>query len=72
VPLSTQKDYPLTFFEEDKLTQLGLKKYDFLSLKGKFSFVTDIKTLSFLSEVKGILKIDLPSYQEIDLKDKKT
>jgi len=72
VPLSTQKDYSLTFFEEDKLTQLGLKKYDFLSLKETFSFVTDIKTLSFLSEVKGILKIDLPSYQEVDLKDKKT
>jgi len=72
VPLSSQKDFLLTFFGEDKLTQLGLKKYDFLSLKETFSFVTDIKTLGFLSEVKGTLKVNLPNYQEVDLKDKKT
>ncbi|CAG8574802.1 5337_t:CDS:2 [Ambispora gerdemannii] len=31
VPLKSEKDCLLTLFEEDKLAQLGLKKYDFLN-----------------------------------------
>ena len=63
VPLKSEKDFLLTFFEEDKLAQLGLKKYDFLSLR---------ETLGFIREAKEILKVNLPDYQEIDLNDQKT
>src|SRR5207245_2433085 len=63
VPLKTENDYLLTLFEENKLDQLGLKKYDFLSLK---------ETFSFLRQVQEILSSPLPTYQKIDLQDKKT
>ncbi|CAI2202067.1 14245_t:CDS:1 [Funneliformis geosporum] len=63
VPLKSEKDCLLTLFEEDELAGLGLKKYDFLSLR---------ETLGFIREVKEILKVNLPNYQEIDLTDQKT
>ncbi|MCE8163703.1 MAG: DNA polymerase III subunit alpha [Candidatus Moeniiplasma glomeromycotorum] len=63
VPLQSEKNYLLALFEEDKLTELGLKKYDFLSLR---------ETLGFIREVKEILSTDLPNYQQINLSDKKT
>ncbi|CAG8674229.1 5227_t:CDS:2, partial [Cetraspora pellucida] len=55
VPLKTEKDYLLTLFEENKLAELGLKKYDFLSLR---------ETLGFIREARSILSISLPDYQE--------
>jgi DNA polymerase III subunit alpha len=63
VPLKSEKDYLLALLEEDKLAELGLKKYDFLSLR---------ETLSFIHEAKEILPINLPDYQEINLADQKT
>jgi hypothetical protein len=42
---------------------LGLKKYDFLSLR---------ETLGFVKEAKEILQISLPDYQGVDLNDQKT
>jgi DNA polymerase III subunit alpha len=63
VPLKSEKDYLLTLFEEDKLIELGLKKYDFLSLR---------ETLGFIREARKILKINLPDYQELNLTDQKT
>ncbi|KLL04542.1 MAG: DNA polymerase III subunit alpha [Mycoplasmataceae bacterium RV_VA103A] len=63
VPLKTEKDYLLTLFEENKLAELGLKKYDFLSLR---------ETLGFIREARSILSISLPDYQEIILTDQKT
>jgi DNA polymerase-3 subunit alpha len=63
VPLKSEKDYLLVLFEEDKLAKLGLKKYDFLSLR---------ETLGFIREAKEILQTNLPSYQEVNLEDKKT
>ena len=63
VPLRSEKDCLLTLFEEDKLAGLGLKKYDFLSLR---------ETLGFIREAREILKVNLPDYQEIDLTDQKT
>jgi DNA polymerase-3 subunit alpha len=63
VPLKLEKDCLLTFFEEDKLNQLGLKKYDFLSLR---------ETLSFIRETKEILQVNLPDYSEVSLQDEKT
>ena len=72
VPVQKEKNFLLTLYEEPELAQLGLKKYDFLSLKETLGFITDIKSLNFLSEVKGNLQIKLPSYQEVDLNDPKT
>ncbi|CAG8616119.1 8643_t:CDS:2, partial [Ambispora leptoticha] len=63
VPLKSEKDYLLTLFEEDKLAELGLKKYDFLSLR---------ETLGFIREAREILKVNLPDYQEVNLTDQKT
>ncbi|CAG8835991.1 9391_t:CDS:2, partial [Cetraspora pellucida] len=65
VPIKSEKDFLVTFFEENQLTQLGFKKYDFLSLK---------ETLSFVSLIKGLssLRRKLPSYHEVDLADPKT
>ena len=63
VPLKSEKDCLLTLFEEDKLAQLGLKKYDFLSLR---------ETLGFIREAREILAINLPNYREINLSDPKT
>ena len=63
VPLKLEKDCLLTLFEEDKLAELGLKKYDFLSLR---------ETLGFIREAREILKVNLPDYQEINLTDQKT
>ncbi|CAG8602497.1 10345_t:CDS:2, partial [Diversispora eburnea] len=63
VPLKSEKDYLLMLFEEDKLAGLGLKKYDFLSLR---------ETLGFIREAREILKVNLPDYQEINLSDQKT
>jgi len=61
--LKLEKDYLLTLLEEDKLAELGLKKYDFLSLR---------ETLSFIHEAREILSTNLPDYQEINLADQKT
>jgi len=61
--LKSEKDYLLTLLEEDKLAELGLKKYDFLSLR---------ETLSFIHEAREILSTNLPDYQEINLADQKT
>ncbi|CAG8771802.1 4077_t:CDS:1, partial [Ambispora leptoticha] len=63
VPLKSEKDYLLTLFEEDKLAELGLKKYDFLSLR---------ETLGFIREAREILKVNLPDYREVSLTDQKT
>jgi DNA polymerase III subunit alpha len=63
VPLKSEKDCLLALFEEDKLAGLGLKKYDFLSLR---------ETLGFIRETRRILKVNLPDYQEINLTDQKT
>ncbi|CAG8468909.1 17460_t:CDS:2, partial [Racocetra fulgida] len=65
VPVKSEKDFLVTFFEENQLTQLGFKKYDFLSLK---------ETLSFVSLIKGLssLRRKSPSYHEVDLTDPKT
>jgi len=63
VPLKLEKDYLLALFEEDKLAKLGLKKYDFLSLR---------ETLGFIREVRESLQINLPDYREINLADQKT
>ncbi|CAJ0841917.1 10678_t:CDS:2 [Entrophospora sp. SA101] len=57
VPLRTEKDYLIALFEENKLGCLGLKKYDFLSLK---------ETLGFIQQTRKILAIELPGYQELD------
>jgi DNA polymerase-3 subunit alpha len=70
--LSGEKDICLALFEEEQLTQMGLKKYDFLSLKESFGLIADIKSLNFLSEVKGLMQLKLPAYQEVNLNDKKT
>jgi DNA polymerase-3 subunit alpha len=63
VPLRAEKDHLLTLFEEDKLAELGFKKYDFLSLR---------ETLGFIREARSILPASLPEYQEISLTDQKT
>ncbi|CFW92797.1 DNA polymerase III (alpha subunit) [endosymbiont DhMRE of Dentiscutata heterogama] len=63
VPLKAEKDYLLTLFEENKLAELGLKKYDFLSLR---------ETLGFIREARSILSTSLPDYQKISLTDQKT
>ncbi|RHZ35580.1 PHP domain-containing protein [endosymbiont GvMRE of Glomus versiforme] len=68
VPLKHDKNYILALFEAEKLNYLGLKKYDFLSLKETFSFVN----FSFIREVKEFLKLNLPSYQDINFEDEKT
>jgi DNA polymerase-3 subunit alpha len=68
VPLKSKNNYLLTFFEADKLNYLGLKKYDFLSLKGAFSFIN----FSFVQKVREFLKLNLPSYRDLNLHDKKT
>ncbi|CAG8836120.1 32788_t:CDS:2, partial [Racocetra persica] len=43
VPLKTEKDYLLTLFEENKLAELGLKKYDFLSLRETLGFIREAR-----------------------------
>lgn len=63
VPLRSEKDYLLTLFEEDRIAELRLKKYDFLSLR---------ETLGFIHKAREILKVNLPDYQEVDLTDQKT
>ncbi|WNE40277.1 MAG: Error-prone DNA polymerase [Mycoplasmataceae bacterium] len=63
IPLRSENDYFLSLFEEENLAKLGLKKYDFLSLR---------ETLGFIREAKEILQINLPDYQELNLKDEKT
>ncbi|CAG8723113.1 9614_t:CDS:2, partial [Racocetra persica] len=63
IPLKAEKDYLLTLFEENKLAALGLKKYDFLSLR---------ETLGFIREARSILSTSLPDYQKISLTDQKT
>ncbi|MEG7978512.1 MAG: hypothetical protein NY202_00920 [Mollicutes bacterium UO1] len=63
VPLKSEKDYLLVLFAEDKLAKLGLKKYDFLSLR---------ETLGFIREARENLSISLPEYQKIKLADQKT
>ncbi|CAH1755736.1 9164_t:CDS:10 [Entrophospora sp. SA101] len=63
VPLKSEKDYLLALSEEDKLAKLGLKKYDFLSLR---------ETLGFIREARTNPQISLPTYQEVNLADKKT
>ena len=68
VPLKLEKNYLLTLFEADKLNYLGLKKYDFLSLKETFSFAN----FSFIREVREFLKLNLPIYQNINFQDEKT
>ena len=64
VPLAFFQDYPVVFWEEKKLNELGLKKYDFLSLKETFSF------LKFARDSLSIA--DLNDCSEVDLNDKKT
>jgi DNA polymerase III alpha subunit len=71
VPLKQEKNYLLALFEEDKLALLGLKKYDFLSLKETFAFIN----FNFVQESREffqLLKLDFPSYQSVDLQDEKT
>ncbi|CAI2187102.1 19474_t:CDS:2 [Funneliformis geosporum] len=68
VPLKLENNYLLTLFEAEKLNHLGLRKYDFLSLKETFSFIN----FSFIREVKEFLKFNLPNYQDLDFQDKKT
>ncbi|CAG8445056.1 18100_t:CDS:2, partial [Cetraspora pellucida] len=63
VPLKAEKDYLLALFEENKLAELGLKKYDFLSLR---------ETLGLIREARSILSTSLPDYQKISLTDQKT
>ncbi|CAG8456875.1 27251_t:CDS:2 [Gigaspora margarita] len=63
VPLKSEKDYLLALFEENALAKLGLKKYDFLSLR---------ETLGFIRETRESLPISLPDYREINLADPKT
>ena len=66
VPLKLEKNYLLTLFEEKNFTQLGLKKYDFLSLKETLGFIRE--TREFLSNKSA----ELPDYQEVNLADEKT
>ena len=47
VPLKTEKNYLLTLFEENNFRQLGLKKYDFLSLKETLSFIRETRNFSW-------------------------
>jgi DNA polymerase-3 subunit alpha len=68
VPLKSENNSLLTLFEADKLNYLGLKKYDFLSLKEVFNFIN----FSFIREAREFLKFNLPSYQNLNLQDKKT
>jgi DNA polymerase-3 subunit alpha len=63
IPLRSENDFFLSLFEEEKLAKLGLKKYDFLSLR---------ETLGFIRESKEIIQTNLPDYQELNLEDEKT
>ncbi|CAG8499869.1 31281_t:CDS:2 [Gigaspora margarita] len=67
IPTKSEKDFLITFFEENQLTQLGFKKYDFLSLKETLGFVSLIKGLNSPSTPNK-----LPSYHEVDFTDSKT
>ena len=68
VPIKKEKNFLLSLYDKDKLAQMGLKKYDFLSLKETFGFIN----FSFIREVKEFLRFELPTYQDINLQDKKT
>ncbi|MCE8159332.1 MAG: PHP domain-containing protein [Candidatus Moeniiplasma glomeromycotorum] len=68
VPVKKEKNFLLSLYDKDKLAQIGLKKYDFLSLKETFGFIN----FSFIREVKEFLRFELPTYQDINLQDKKT
>ncbi|CAG8611086.1 4115_t:CDS:2, partial [Ambispora gerdemannii] len=58
VPLKLEKDYLLALFEEDKLAKLGLKKYDFLSLRETLGFIRELLNNFLLT---GIFQLDTPS-----------
>jgi len=60
VPLKKEKDFLVSFYSEEELALLGLKKYDFLSLT---------ESLSLISKTQGLLNVSLPSYQEVNLQD---
>ncbi|MCE8162817.1 MAG: PHP domain-containing protein [Candidatus Moeniiplasma glomeromycotorum] len=68
IPVKKDENFLFSFYEESKLALLGLKKYDFLSLAESLA----LPSLDFIKEVKDILKIKLPDYQEINLHDEKT
>jgi len=53
----------LALFEEENFSQLGFKKYDFLSLK---------ETLSLIREARELLPINFPDYHQVKLDDEKT
>ncbi|KLL02310.1 MAG: DNA polymerase III alpha subunit [Mycoplasmataceae bacterium RC_NB112A] len=68
IPVKKEEGVLFSFYEENKLALLGLKKYDFLSLAESFA----LPSLDFIKEWKDILRIKLPDYQEISLQDEKT
>ena len=72
VPIRKKENFPFSFFSGEELEKLGLRRYDFLSLKESLGFISDVKNLKFLSNLKFDLKINLPTFQEVDLFDKKT
>jgi len=63
IPLRGEKSFLLALFEEENFSQLGLKKYDFLSLK---------ETLSLIREARELISINFPDYQRVKLDDPKT
>ena len=63
IPLKLEKNFLLALFEEESFSQLGFKKYDFLSLK---------ETLSLIREARELLLINLPEYHQVKLDDTKT
>jgi DNA polymerase III alpha subunit len=63
IPLKTEGESIISLFEEKTLSLLGLKKFDFLSLR---------ETLGLIKNVSKKLCIKLPNYSEINLEDEKT
>lgn len=63
IPLKLEKNFLLALFEEESFSQLGFKKYDFLSLK---------ETLSLIRESRELLPINFPDYHQVKLDDAKT
>ena len=73
IPLQKEKNFFLTFFSEEHLNKIGLRKYDFLSLKETLGIIANLKKENvFLEEKNNESLPNFPSYQEIDLSDKKT
>jgi DNA polymerase III alpha subunit len=63
IPLKKQQDFLISCLEEKSLTLLGLKKFDFLSLK---------ETLGSIRETAQLVASPLPKYSAVDLADEKT